>query len=892
MELTIDGRKVTAPEGVTVLEAARSGGIYVPTLCHEPRLKPYGACRMCIVSIEGMRGMPSSCSTPAAQGMVVHTDTEEVNRVRRTVVEMLIADHAADCLACSSNLDCELQRIASYLGVTGKRLPKTEREALCDESNPFFTRDLAKCILCGLCVRACQEIRCVGAIEIAGRGYASRVAAFGDAPVRESSCESCGECVDVCPVGALYAKSERLAPTAEVRTVCPYCGCGCGLVLGVRAGRIVRVRGDRKNPVSRGSLCVKGRFGLDFVNSPDRLTRPLIRKEGKLVEAGWDEALDLVASTIGKIKTEHGPDAIGGLSSAKVTNEENYLFQRFMRAAVGTNNVDHCARLCHASTVAGLAKSFGSGAMTNSIGELGEADCILVTGSNTTEAHPIIALRIKEAVRLRGAKLIVADPRRIDLVRFAAFHLRQRSGTDVALYNAFANVIVTEGLQDERFVRDRTEDFDAFRGCVEEYTPERAEAITGVPADMIREAARIYAKAARSSIVYSMGITQHTTGVDNVLALANLAMLAGQIGKPSSGVNPLRGQNNVQGACDMGALPNVFSGYQQVADEALRRKFERAWGVPSLPSGPGLTVVEMIHAAEEGRIKALYVMGENPALSDPNSARTRRGLEALEFLVVQDIFLTETAKMAHVVLPAASFAEKDGTFTSTERRVQRVRAAFPPPGEAREDWRIICGLGSKLGHRMEYSGAGAILDEIAKVTPSYGGIGFGRIEDQGLAWPCPAPDHPGTPVLHLEKFTRGKGKFHAIPFREAAEMPDGQYPYLLTTGRLLYHYHTGTMTRRSPGLEEIAPPAPFEINPEDAAREGIRESDLVEVATRRGSVSVRAVVTDRVPKGTIFMPFHYHEAAANVLTNDALDPVAKIPEFKVCAASINKRGHT
>jgi len=889
MSITIDGRQVRVPEGMSVLEAARAAGIHIPTLCYDRDLEPAGACRMCVVEIDGMRGLPTACTTQATNGMVVHTDTEEVNRVRRIVCEMLIADHPSDCLTCSSNQRCELQEVASNLGLTRQRLARMQRESVLDESNPFFVRDLSKCILCGRCVRACHEVRGVGAIETVGRGFSSRVGTFRDLPISETVCESCGECVDRCPVGALSAKKEALAPARYVKTTCPYCGCGCGIVLGVRGERIVRIAGDLDNPVNNGSLCVKGRFALDFVNAPDRLTRPLIKRNGRLEDASWEEALALVARRFGEIKAAHGPDSLAGFSSAKCTNEENYLFQKFVRAALGTNNVDHCARLCHASTVAGLARAFGSGAMTNAIADIEFADCIFVTGSNTTEAHPIIALRIKAAVTRHGAKLIVADPRRIDLVRFAALHLRQRPGTDVALFNAVMNVILSEGLWDEQFVAERTEGFEELRQSVAAYTPERAQAITGVPADDIRAVARMYAGAERASIIYSMGITQHTTGTDNVLALANLAMLTGNLGKLFSGVNPLRGQNNVQGACDMGALPDLYTGYQRVDDPAARARFQDAWGVP-LPDKPGLTVVEIMNEAATGGIKGLYIMGENPMLSDPDTNHVRDALGKLEFLCVQDIFLTETAQLADVVLPGCSFAEKDGSFTNTERRVQLVRKALDPPGEARQDWQIICDLGSALGYPMSYENPSQVMDEIARLTPIYGGISLDRIVERGLQWPCPDKEHPGTSFLHEGQFKRGRGKFHVTPFREAAELPDEEYPYLLTTGRLLYHFHTGSLTRRTPGLEKIAPPTPFEINPEDAAREGVAEGDQVELTSRRGSVRATALTTERVPKGTVFMPFHFREAPANVLTNPALDPVAKIPEFKVCAVKLRKVG--
>ena len=885
IKLTIDGQVIEAAEGSTVLDAARDAGVYIPHLCDSPGLEPYGACRLCIVEIEGMRGLPTSCTTRAADGMVVRSDVERVNKVRRMICEMLISDHPSDCLTCTSNQHCSLQTVSSYLGVTEKRLRTLHRETEIDESNPFYLRDMSRCILCGLCVRACDELRSICAIDIAGRGFESRISAISDRPVRESPCVSCGECVDRCPTGALRAKNETLDPTREVRTICPYCGCGCGLVLGLRGNRIVQVRGDERNPASHGSLCVKGRFGLDFVNDDGRLTHPLIRENGELRQATWNEALGLVASKFSEIKNSHGPAALAGLASAKCTNEENYVFQKFVRAAIGSNNVDHCARLCHASTVAGLARAFGSGAMTNSIAELEHADGIFVTGSNTTEAHPIIAMAVMKAVRDHGAKLIVADPRRIDLVDHAELHVRQRSGSDVALFNAMMNVILAEGLADEAFIAARTEGFDELRESIKECTPEWAEPITGVAAADIRAAAITYASAERGAIIYSMGITQHTTGTDNVMALANLAMITGNVGRASTGVNPLRGQNNVQGACDMASLPNVLPGYQKVDDDELRGKFEKAWGV-ELPNEVGLTVVEVMNAAETGQLKGLLIMGENPMLSDPDLTHVERALKNLDLLVVQDLFLTETAELADVVLPAASFAEKDGTFTNSERRVQRLRPAFDPPGEARQDWEIICDLSRRLGYDMSYANTSEIMDEMASLAPIYGGMSFDRLGDDGLQWPCPDRDHPGTVFLHEGEFKRGLGKFHVTPFREPDELPDDEYPLILTTGRYLYHFHTGTLTRRSPGLEEISPPAPVEIHPVDAEKIGVLHGDMVEVASRRGAVTARAIVTRRSRRGTIFMPFHFREAPANMLTNDALDPIAKIPELKVCAASI------
>jgi formate dehydrogenase alpha subunit len=630
-------------------------------------------------------------------------------------------------------------------------------------------------------------------------------------------------------------------------------------------------------------LCVKGRFGFDFVNHEDRLKTPLIKKNGKFVAAGWDEALTLVAQKLGSYK----PDELAVVSSAKCTNEDNYIAQKFARAVLKTNNVDHCARLCHAPSVTGLVQSFGSGAMTNSFGEFRDAGCILAIGTNTTEAHPIIALELKRAVD-RGGKLIVANPREIDLVRWSYLWLQHNPGSDVALMMGMMRVIVDEGLLDKEFIAKRCENFEAFKKSLKTFDLDSVEKITGVPKEKIAEAARIYAVDKPSAILYAMGITQHSHGTDNVIATANLAMLTGNIGKPATGVNPLRGQNNVQGACDMGALPNVYPGYQTVTDAKVRAKFEAAWGGPLSPTA-GLPVTEMVLAAAKGRIKAMYLIGENPLLSEPDITHAEEALNKLDFLVVQDIFLSETAKLADVVLPGVSFAEKDGTFTNTERRVQRVRKAIEPKGESRADWEISCQLGKVMGAKgFDFKDASQVMDEIASLTPSYGGISHKRLEKGGLQWPCPTTEHPGTPILHTQQFTRGKGQFIPLVYKPPMELPDRKYPLVLTTGRSLYHFHTGTMTRKVAGLNVLKKDGEVEINPVDASRLGIADGDRVKVSSRRGEVVAKANVTEVSPQGVVFMTFHFAESPANRLTNPALDPVAKIPEYKVCAVRVEK----
>ncbi|MEA3345752.1 MAG: formate dehydrogenase subunit alpha [Chloroflexota bacterium] len=893
VNITINDRQVVAEAGQTVLEAATEAGIEIPTLCYHPALPPEAVCRVCVVEIEGQRTLQPSCTFPVSEGMEIKTHSPRVVEARRVALELLISDCPMDCTTCEMNGNCELQDLCYEYGVNPEeaRFAGEKHEYPIDDSNPFIERDYNKCILCRRCVRACEYMNGVEAIGSLWRGFETKIGTAFDAGLQDSPCEFCGMCVEVCPTGALIP-IERKGKGREwefrhVQTTCPYCGVGCQLDLNIKDNRIVQVRSVWDGPANHGLTCVKGRFGFDFNESPDRLTRPLIKKDGQFVEATWDEALHLVASRLSEIKEKHGSDAIGVLSSAKCTNEENYAMQKFARAVIGTNNIDHCARLCHAPTVTGLVTAFGSGAMTNSFDDIAEeAEIYFIIGSNTTEQHPVLGMRIRQEVKERDAKLIVCDPREIPIADFADLHICQKPGTDVALLNGIMNVLITEELYDEDFVEGRTENFEELKETVLKYPPERAAEICGITPDEIVEAAHLLAENRPGALLYAMGITQHTCGHQNVLSTANLQMLLGNMGLPGGGVNPLRGQNNVQGACDLGALVNVYPGYQKVTDPAAREKFEQAWGVKLSPK-VGLTVVEMINAAETGEVKAMYIMGENPMMSDPDIKHVEECLKSLDFLVVQDIFLTETAQLADVVLPGVSGFEKDGTYTNSERRIQMVHKAVDPPGEARQDWWIVGEVARRIGYDgLTYSSPKEIMDEAAPLTPIYGGISHDRLDTQGLQWPCPSPDHPGTPILHVGKFARGLGHFTGVEWQPPAEEPDEEYPLILTTGRVLYHWHTGTLTRRSKGLDAIYPEAVVELNTQDAAKLGIADGQIVKVTSRRGEVTAKVQVSDKPKPGVVFMPWHFAEAAANKLTIAALDPTSKIPELKVCAVKV------
>lgn len=891
--LSIDGQVLAARAGQTILEVATAHGIEIPHLCHDPRLTPAGACRLCLVEVVGERGLQTACTRQAAAGMVVRTNTDEIRALRKSTLELLLSEHRVACTTCDRDGACLLQDYAYEYQAAEDRFPSV----MIPPGQPNYTTtskgieyDPSKCVRCQRCVRICAEVEMAEALTMTGRGGDTQVTTGFDLGLHESTCELCGLCISTCPTGALHERSAhghgRVKDLVKVRTTCTYCGVGCQMDLNVDRARntVVRVSSVPGCVPNDGNLCVKGHFGFRFIDSPERLSTPLVRENGELRPSTWEEALTRAATGLVAVRDKYGPDGIAFLSSSRCTNEENYLMQKLARTAGETNNIDQCATTCHAPTVAGLATAFGSGAMTNSIGEIRHVQTLFLIGANPTEAHPIVGLEMKKALR-RGAKLIVCDPRTTWMAARADIHIQHRPGTDNALVNAMMSHLVEKGLYDKAFVESRCENFEALRENLKTWTPERAAEICGVDADLIRRAAEAYAAGTPSSIFYTLGITEHTCGTENVQNLANLAMLCGQIGKESSGVNPLRGQNNVQGACDMGAIHSILPGYQRVSDATVREKFQKVWGRP-LPANVGGRVTDFIEQAGSGVLKGFLVMGEDPILSEPNSTHVVECLKKLEFLVVQEIFLTETAKLADVVLPAACYAEKDGTFTNTERRVQRVRKAVEPPGQARADWQILCDISTRMGYPIHYNHPGEIFDEAASLAPSIGGINYERIDAVGLQWPCPTSDHAGTAFLHKDRFTRGKGLFHPIQFRPPAEVPDEMFPFILSTGRTLYHYNIGNMTRKSDSISQRQSENFIEVHNADAVRLGIAPGDMVRVTTRRGSLTVRAHVADKVRPGSLWMPFHFVESNTNELTNDAFDNVTRTGEYKACAARL------
>ena len=895
--LAINGKQVTINDGATVLDAINQSGGYISQLCKDPDMKPIGACRTCLVQIDGMRGFPASCSVPATEGMSVMTETDEARDTRRGVLELTMAMFPPNGDTASEDYR-ELSIAARHHGIDAPRWAGREREVV-DASNPVFQIAMDSCIMCGRCAQACQDgHQFIGAIDVLGTGTEARIGTFMDRPLVESVCTTCGSCLASCPTGAITPKADVSNPVRTVTTTCPYCGVGCGIKARIDPNdQILEILDDPDNQSSLGMLCVKGRFGFSFVNHPDRLTKPLIRKNGELTPVEWDEAIEYVSSRL----TEYRGDAFGTLASAKATNEDGYIQQKFARLIMQSNHIDHCTRLCHSPSVEAMLTALGSGATSNSYIDYEEAGCLVIIGSDANSNHPVAASRMRRAVVERGARLIIINPRRIEMCDYADLWLRPRPGTDVALLNAMARVIVEEGLADTEFVRDRTEEYDEWWDTVQKYDLDYAEKITGVPAEQIAEAARIYAQPpfSGSCLIWGMGITQHTMGTANAHGLLNLALLAGQLGRPGSGISPLRGQNNVQGCGDAGCLPNAFPGYQTIGEESLA-KFQAAWSSQPLPPDPGLVVTEMVPAINDGRMKAMYITGENPLLSEPDLHHAEETFKKLEFLIVQDIFMHETAEIADVVLPATSFAEKDGTFTNSERRVQRVRKAVDPVGDSKPDWEIIQivarkvseKLGLELEHEFDYDHPSEIFDEMRSLSPNIAGISYDRLEDEGgIQWPCPTPDHPGTRFLYESDFPRGpRAKFVAFDQGPAAdETPTERFPLILNTGRVLYHWHGGTITRRADNLLARSPELTISIHPTDGDKYDIPDGEWIRVRSRRGDLEGRAHYTERQRAGELFVPFvKLQEHAANFLTNSALDPDSRIPEYKVCAVRMDK----
>jgi formate dehydrogenase major subunit len=899
VSLTIDGKRVMVPEGTSLMRAAMEAGIKVPKLCATDMLDSFGSCRMCLVEIEGRAGTPASCTTPAAEGLVVHTQTPNLAKLRRGVMELYISDHPLDCLTCSANGNCELQDTAGEVGLREVRYGyegANHLDAPIDGSNPYFQFDPAKCIVCSRCVRACEEVQGTFALTIGGRGFESHVSPGMDESFLASECVSCGACVQACPTATLIEKSvvELGQPEHSAVTTCAYCGVGCSFKAEMRGETVVRMVPWKDGKANHGHSCVKGRFAIGYASHPDRILKPMLRARitDPWREVSWDEAIGHVASEFRRIQAQHGVGAIGGITSSRCTNEETYLIQKLVRAGFGNNNVDTCARVCHSPTGYGLKTTFGTSAGTQDFDSVEHADVVMIIGANPTDGHPVFASRLKKRLRA-GAKLIVVDPRRIDLVRTphvqAAHHLALRPGTNVAVLTAMAHVIVTENLVDADFVRERCDlatfgDWAAFVADPS-HAPEAMEAVTGVPAASLRAAARLYATGGNGAIYYGLGVTEHSQGSTAVMAIANLAMATGNLGRPGVGVNPLRGQNNVQGSCDMGSFPHEYAGYRHVSDEATRRSFEALWGV-ALDPEPGLRIPNMLDAAVDGSFRGLYIQGEDIVQSDPDTHHVTAGLAAMECVVVQDLFLNETANWAHVFLPGSTFLEKDGTFTNAERRIGRVRRVMAPKG-GYADWEVTQLIARAMGMAMDYAHPSEIMDEIAAITPSFAGVSYARLDALGsVQWPCNDAAPEGTPVMHIDRFARGLGNFIVTDYVPTDEKVGPRFPLLLTTGRILSQYNVGAQTRRTANSmwheEDL-----LEIHPHDAEERGIRDGSWVRVASRAGETSLRARITDRVAPGVVYTTFHHPTTQANVVTTEYSDWATNCPEYKVTAVQVS-----
>ncbi len=906
--LNIDGRDVTVPEGTSIMRAGVIAGITVPKLCATDSLEPFGSCRLCVVEIEGRRGYPASCTTPVAEGLKVHTQTSKLADIRRGTMELYISDHPLDCLTCAANGDCELQDMAGAVGLREVRYGykgENHLKAEKDESNPYFTFDPSKCIVCSRCVRACEETQGTYALTISGRGFESKVAS-GIENFMDSECVSCGACVQACPTATLMEKTVIDAGTPEhsVTTTCAYCGVGCSFNAEMKGEEVVRMTPNKNGGANHGHSCVKGRFAWGYATHQDRITTPMIRKSihDAWQVVGWDEAIDYAASEIKRIQAKYGKDAAGGITSSRCTNEEVYVTQKLVRAVFGTNNVDTCARVCHSPTGYGLKQTIGESAGTQTFDSVMKSDVIMIIGANPTDGHPVFASQMKRRLR-EGAKLIIADPRAIDLVSSphvqADYHLKLRPGTNVALISALAHVVVTEGLVNEEFVKERCEwdSFIVWRDFVAlpKNSPEELGPQIGVPAEELRAAARLFATGGNAAIYYGLGVTEHSQGSTMVMGIANLAMATGNVGREGVGINPLRGQNNVQGSCDMGSMPHEFPGYRHVSDDSARALFEAAWGRP-LSAEPGLRIPNMLSLATEGGFKALYCVGEDIAQSDPDTQHVTHALENMECVIVQDLFLNETAMYAHVFFPGASFLEKSGTFTNAERRISPVRRVMSPKntgqhgnGEAgMEDWEITAKLSTALGYPMHYMHAADILDEIAALTPTFKGVSFKKLDELGsVQWPCDDENPEGTPTMHIDAFVRGKGKFFITEYIPTTEKVTKKYPLILTTGRILSQYNVGAQTRRTENTSWHAEDL-VEIHPHDAEERGIVEGDWIGIASRAGETVLRATLTERVQPGVIYTTFHHPESGANVITTDNSDWATNCPEFKVTAVQVTK----